>query len=205
MIIAIDGPSASGKGTLAKRLAAEYGLRHLDTGALYRAVALTLLRAGAEPSEAEAADAARRLNLEQLAESALRSPEVGRLTPLVAAMPAVRAALIDVQRDVCRQGRAVLDGRDIGTVIYPEAPVKFYVSAAPEVRALRRLQEHQARGEAITFEEVLHDLAERDARDAVRSHPAADAHLLDTSGLTIEQVLAAARRIVEAAFGARGV
>lgn len=208
MIIAIDGPSASGKGTLAKRLAAHYGLRHLDTGALYRGVALALLRAGQAPESAAAEAAAKALDLAALDDPALRTPEAGRIASVVAAMPGVRAALLEAQRAFCRAGGAVLDGRDIGTVIFPDARVKLFVIASPEVRAQRRLGEHRARGESVSLAEVLHDLQERDARDAARAQaplrPAADAHLLDTSALTIEQVLEVACGIVDAAYGADG-
>jgi len=208
MIIAIDGPSASGKGTLSKRLAERYGLRHLDTGTLYRAVAQALLRTGREASEANAAQAAAAVDLTALADPTLRTPEVGRLASVVAAMPKVRAALVEAQRAFCRQGRAVLDGRDIGTVIYPEAEVKLFVFASPEVRAERRWKEHLARGESVSLEAVARDLAERDARDEARAaaplRPAADAHLLDTSRLSIEQALETACRIVDAAIASAG-
>jgi len=208
MIIAIDGPSASGKGTLAKRLAAHYGLRHLDTGALYRGVALALLRAGLAPEPEAAEAAARALDLTSLDDPGLRTPEAGRVASVVAAMPGVRAALLEAQRTFCLASGAVLDGRDIGTVIAPDAPVKFFVFASPEVRAQRRLEEHHARGESVSFMEVLHDLAARDARDEARAQaplrPAADAHLLDTSALSIEQVLEVACGIVDAAYSARG-
>lgn len=208
MIIAIDGPSASGKGTLSKRLAERYGLKHLDTGKLYRAVAQALLVAGREPTEANAAAAAAVVDLQNLPDAALRTPEVGRLASVVAAMPAVRAALVEAQRAFCRQGQAVLDGRDIGTVIFPEAPVKLFVFASPEVRAERRWKEHLARGESVSLDAVARDLAERDARDEARAaaplRPAADAHLLDTSGLSIEQAVETACRIIDAAIASAG-
>jgi CMP/dCMP kinase len=204
MIIAIDGPSAAGKGTLAARLAQAYGLRRLDTGTLYRAVALTLLASGRDPGAEEAAQAAAKVDLAGMDDAALRTPEVGRVASIVAAFPAVRAALIEAQRDFAAQGRAVIDGRDIGTVIWPQAEVKLFVSASPEARAMRRWQEHQARGEALSLERVAQDLATRDARDAARDTAplmaAPDAHLLDTSALGIEEVVEIARRIVDAAI-----
>lgn len=204
MIIAIDGPSAAGKGTLAARLAQIYNLRRLDTGTLYRAVALTLLANGREPGAEEAAQAAARIDLAGMDDAALRSPDVGRVASIVAAYPAVRAALIEAQRSFASKGRAVIDGRDIGTVIWPQAEVKLFVSADPQARALRRWREHQERGETPSLEQVATDLAARDARDAARDaspmRPAADAHLLDTSALGIDEVVEIARRIVDAAI-----
>ncbi len=204
MIIAIDGPSAAGKGTLAARLAQAYGLRRLDTGKLYRAVALTLLASGREPGAEEAAEAAAKVDLAGMDDAALRTPEIGRVASIVAAFPAVRAALIDAQRSFASAGRAVIDGRDIGTVIWPQAEVKLFVSASQEARAMRRWLEHQARGEAISPQQVADDLAIRDARDAARDtaplRPAFDAHLLDTSALGIEEVVEIARRLVDAAI-----
>lgn len=205
MIIAIDGPSASGKGTLAGHLAKVYGLRRLDTGTLYRAVALALLADGRAPTAEAAAEIAAKIDLQaDLPDAALRTPEVSQMASVVAAFPAVRAALLDAQRRFASAGQAVIDGRDIGTVIWPQAEVKLFVSASQEARAHRRWLEHQARGEAISQEQVAADLASRDARDAARDaaplRPAPDAHLLDTSALGIEEVVEIARRIVDAAI-----
>lgn len=204
MIIAIDGPSAAGKGTLAARLAQAYGLRRLDTGKLYRAVALTLLASGRAPDAIAAAEIAAEIDLSQIDDAALRQAEVGRMASIVAAFPAVRAALIDAQRSFASAGHAVIDGRDIGTVIWPQSEVKLFVSASQEARAMRRWLEHQARGEAISLQQVADDLAIRDARDAARDaaplRPALDAHLLDTSALSIEEVVEIARRLVDAAI-----
>ncbi|MBX6424536.1 MAG: (d)CMP kinase [Variibacter sp.] len=207
MIIAIDGPAASGKGTLGKRLAAHYGLRHLDTGLLYRAVAKAMLDAGAPlADEAAAAAAARALDLSSLDEQTLKTETLGEAASIVSAYPAVRAALLDLQRKfaACPPG-AVLDGRDIGTVICPDAEVKIFVTAAPEVRARRRLVELRARGEPADEASVLADIRRRDERDRTRAAaplvPAADAHLLDTTHLDIDAVFRAAVAIVEAARG----
>jgi cytidylate kinase len=208
MIIAIDGPAASGKGTLARRLAARFGLTYLDTGALYRAVGHAVLSAGAEPhDETAAVAAARAMAPERLGDAALRTPEVGRAASIVAAMPTVRAALLDYQRSVAATPPgAVLDGRDIGTVICPDADVKLFVTAVLEARAERRYRELAAAGAGADRETVLRDLAERDARDAGRDsaplRPAADAHLLDTSNLDIETAFQAALSIIEGALGA---
>lgn len=206
MIIAIDGPSAAGKGTLAARLAQAYGLRRLDTGMLYRAVALSLLASGREPEAEAAAKAAAKVDLAGIDDAALRTPDVGRVASIIAAFPAVRAALIEAQRGFARAGRAVIDGRDIGTVIWPQAEVKLFVSANAQARAQRRWLEHRARGETISLDQVAAELAARDARDAARDtaplRPAPDAHLLDTSALAIEGVVEIARRIVDAAIPA---
>lgn len=206
MIIAIDGPSAAGKGSLAARLAQIYGLRRLDTGMLYRAVALTVLANGHEPGAEEAAAAAAKVDLARLDDAALRTPDVSRVASIVAAFPAVRAALIEAQRSFASGGRAVIDGRDIGTVIWPRAEIKLFVSASPQARAQRRWLEHQARSEDISLEQVAADLAARDARDTARDaaplRPAPDAHLLDTSALAIDAVVDIARRIVDAAITA---
>lgn len=204
MIIAIDGPSAAGKGTLAARLAQIYGLRRLDTGTLYRAAALALLHSGQQIGAEAAAEAAAKIDLGKLEDSALRSPEIGQLASVLAAFPAVRAALLEAQRGFAAEGRAVIDGRDIGTMIWPQAEVKLFVSASPQARALRRWREHQMRGEPQSLEQVAQDLAARDARDAARDtspmRPAADAHLLDTSALGIDEVVEIARRIIDAAI-----
>lgn len=204
MIIAIDGPSASGKGTLAGHLAQAYGLRRLDTGTLYRAVALALLTDGRAPDAEAAAEIAAKIDLSKIQDAALRAAEVGTVASIVAAFPAVREALLHAQRSFASKGRAVIDGRDIGTVIWPQAEVKLFVSASQEARARRRWLEHLARGEAISLEQVAADLAARDQRDAARDtapmRPAPDAHLLDTSALGIEEVVEIARRIVDASI-----
>lgn len=207
MIIAIDGPAASGKGTLAKRIAAHYGLAVLDTGLLYRAVARDVETSGFRLDDAWAAlAAARGLDAESLEDPALRGTAAGDKASVVARLPLVRAALLDYQRAFAGQpGGAVLDGRDIGTVVCPDADVKIYVIASPEVRARRRFLEHQGRGEAITFDEVLNDIKERDARDSNRAiaplKPADDALLLDTSELDIDGALAAALALIKGKSG----
>jgi cytidylate kinase len=204
-VLAIDGPAASGKGTLAKRLAAHYGLPHLDTGLLYRATARAMLDAGLSLSDARgAARIAAGLDLAGIEEAGLRGREMGEAASVVAAYPEVRAALIDLQRRFAAQpSGAVLDGRDIGTVICPSARAKLFVTATPEVRAARRQKELLQRGEAAAFEDVLADIRRRDARDSGRSEAplarADDAFLLDTSALTIDEALAAAIRLIDAA------
>jgi len=200
MIIAIDGPSGAGKGTLARRLAAHLGFAYLDTGAIYRAVALAVLRAGHDPADpAVAAAAAATLDPATLADPALREEAVGRAASVLAAMPAVRALLLEFQRGFARcppggQAGAVLDGRDIGTVVCPEAEVKIFLRAAPEERARRRFEELRGRGEAPIYAAVLQDMKERDTRDATRSvaalRAAPDAQDLDTTGLDADQVFA---------------
>jgi len=203
MIIAVDGPAASGKGTLAKRLARHYGLPHLDTGLLYRAVGLAVRRAGDDPADPAAAAAhARTLDLSGFEEAELRAASAGELASIVAAIPAVRAALLDQQRAfAARPGGAVLDGRDIGTVVCPQATVKLFVTASPQVRARRRHLELEAGGRMTPFEEVLADIRRRDARDAGRDvapmRPAEGARLLDTTELDIEAAFQAALGIVE--------
>lgn len=207
MIIAIDGPAASGKGTIARRLAAHYGLPHLDTGLLYRAVARALLDFDHPlADETAAVRAAQALDRSHLDEARLRGREMGEAASVVAALPAVRAALVDWQRAFARRAEgAVLDGRDIGTVICPEAEVKFFVTAAAGIRARRRFDELQARGESATYAAVLQDLQERDARDQGRgvapTKPAEDAIILDTSALSAEEVFAHALAIVRARAG----
>jgi cytidylate kinase len=204
MLIAVDGPTASGKGTLAKRIAAHYGLALLDTGALYRAVGLALLDAGADPNdESEAEAAAKALDLAKVSDDRLRSSAAGTAASMVASMPKVRAALIQLQRDFAAQpGGAVLDGRDIGTVICPNADVKLYVDAALEVRTQRRLNELLGRGESIGFDELKAQIAARDARDMSRAEAplrrAEDARLLDTTALSIEGAAEAAFSLIEA-------
>lgn len=204
-VIAVDGPAASGKGTIATRLGAMFGLPVLDTGLLYRAVGVLTERAGASLDDETAAEAAARtLTAELLDDPALRTRAAGELASRVAVHPGVRAALLDFQRDFARQSPgAVLDGRDIGTVICPDAPAKLYVTATPEVRAERRWRQLTGQGEAVAYEDVLADIRRRDARDGGREvapmTQAPDATLLDTTEMTIEQAADAARRIVEAA------
>jgi len=203
MIIAIDGPAASGKGTLARRLAAHYGLPHLDTGLLYRATAAALLDRGRVLGDVDAAVAAARgLALIDFDEDRLRSREIGEAASVVAALPAVREALTEAQRRfLTRPGGAVLDGRDIGTVICPWADVKIFVTASPEARAQRRALELAARGERIAYGAILADITQRDARDSTRAaaplRAAPDAAVLDTSRLGVEAAFAEAVRIVE--------
>jgi cytidylate kinase len=205
VIIAIDGPAASGKGTIGKRLAAHYGLRHLDTGLLYRAVAKSVLDAGQKPDNAAAAVAAAKvLDPSRFDEAALKSPAVGEAASFVSAIPEVRAALVGLQREFAASPPgAVLDGRDIGTVICPGADVKIFVTAAPEVRAQRRAAEYRSSGKDIADATVLADIRKRDERDSNRSasplKQAADAQLLDTTQLDVEAAVAAAIAIVERA------
>jgi CMP/dCMP kinase len=209
MIIAIDGPAASGKGTLGKRLAAHYGLRHLDTGLLYRAVAQVLLANGHRLDDiTRAVAAAAVLDVTQFDERALKSHAAGEAASVVSAMPELRAALVWLQRDfAAAPPGAVLDGRDIGTLICPWADAKIFVTAAPEVRARRRVLEMQAQGEAADEKAILADIRRRDERDSARAvaplRLAADAHVLDTTSLDIEGVLRAAIDIVEDARDAR--
>ncbi len=204
MIIAIDGPAASGKGTLGKRLAAHYGLRHLDTGLLYRAVAKAVLDAGYKLEDpGQAAAAARALDPTRFDEAALKSHAAGEAASVVSAIPEVRAALLRFQQDfAATPPGAVLDGRDIGTVICPNADAKIFVTATPEVRANRRVLEMRRSGAPADEAEVLADIRRRDERDSARGvaplKPAADAVMLDTSGLNIEAAFGAAIEIVEA-------
>lgn len=199
--VAIDGPAAAGKGTVSRAVADHFGLAHLDTGLLYRAVGAKVLD-GVDPI-----DTARALTAADL-EGDLRGAAVAQEASKVAVIPEVRAALIDFQRAfAARAGGAVLDGRDIGTVICPEAEVKLYVTASPEVRAERRYRELVEKGADTTREAVLADVRERDARDQSRSlaplKPAADAVVLDTSEMSIEQAVAAAIAVIEKATGDR--
>jgi cytidylate kinase len=204
MIIAIDGPAASGKGTIAKRLSAHYRLPHLDTGLLYRAVGKALLDAGVALDDvARAEAAAKALDPARFDEDALKVHAVGEAASMISAIPQVRAALLALQKTFAQQpGGAVLDGRDIGTVIAPDAPVKIFVVASPEVRALRRFKELQGRGEPITQADVLADILKRDTRDRERAAAplvaAADAHHLDTTALDVEGAVKAAIALVEA-------
>jgi CMP/dCMP kinase len=210
MIIAIDGPSASGKGTLAKRIAAHYRLPHLDTGALYRAVARdTLALGGALTDAGSAAIAASRLDATTLDDPALRRPGLGEAASIVARHPEVRAALLDYQRTFGRQEPgAVLDGRDIGTVICPDADVKLFVTATPEERARRRYLELQQCGIRVAEAEILADIRRRDERDRTRGTAplvrAEDAVLLDTTNLDIDAAFRAAIDVIEAAMGHAG-
>lgn len=196
MIIAIDGTLASGKGTLAKRLAKHFGLPHMDTGALYRGVGVAALRAGADLKDAEACAAlAAKLDLSAFEDAELRTAEAGQAASKVSALSPVREALFRLQRDFAFQpGGAVLDGRDIGTVVAPEADVKFWVDAAIEVRARRRCAELEAAGKPISFETMLAELKERDERDRNRASapmkPADDAFHIDTTALDPDNVLA---------------
>jgi cytidylate kinase len=203
MIIAVDGPAASGKGTLARRLAGHYGLPHLDTGLLYRGVGLSVRRRGEDPSDPYTAEAAARLlDLSVFTEAELRSGAAGELASIVASIPGVRGALLDYQRAFAANPRgAVLDGRDIGTVVCPDAPVKLFVTASAQVRAGRRHRELEAQGRMVTFEDVLEDIRRRDERDATRAvapmRPAPGARLLDTTDLDIEAAFQAALALVE--------
>ena len=203
MIIAVDGPAASGKGTLARQIAEHYGLAYLDTGSLYRAVALGVLKAGRSPNDESAAlEAAGKLDRAAIADDEIRRAGLGEAASIVAAFPAVRDRMLGLQRQIARTPPgAVLDGRDIGTIVCPDADVKLFVTAAPEVRARRRLEELIRNGEAASFEEVLHWLRERDHRDETRPvaplKRAGDAHWLDTSDLDIEATFQAAVSIID--------
>jgi cytidylate kinase len=210
LVIAVDGPAASGKGTIAKALARHYGLPHMDTGKLYRACGLAVRLAGHDPYDADAAaQAARHLNQALLDDPDLMSSLNSDYASIVSSHPAVRAALFETQRAFASQpGGAVLDGRDIGTVIAPEAAAKLFVTASPEVRAQRRHAELAGRGGDQTLADVMADIAARDARDSGRSAApllrADDAALLDTSNLGIAAAVAAAIDLVEKAKAQRG-
>ena len=204
LVIAIDGPAAAGKGTLARRLAAALGLPYLDTGLLYRAVGRRVLDAAGDPGDAMAAEAAARaLAAADLDRSDLRGPDADAAAATVAAIPAVRAALLDFQRSFATARGAVLDGRDIGTVIFPHAQVKLFVTASLDARASRRWRELQAKGAPADLAAVEADMRARDELDAARIaaplRPAADAVLLDTTDLDADAVFAVAREIVERA------
>lgn len=210
MIIAVDGPAASGKGTIARALAAHYHLPHLDTGLLYRAVALTLNRASGNPASAPDAEAATGFDDSLLTDPELRTEATGAVASQVSAHPGVRAALIARQRAFAAQpGGAVLDGRDIGTVIAPDADAKLYITASPEVRARRRCTEMEARGLTGDYEGYLADILARDARDMGRATAplmrADDADLLDTSELTIDAAVRQAIALVDAQLERRTV
>ena len=204
-IVAVDGPAASGKGTIAQRLAAHLGVPALDSGLLYRAVGMLLARQGEDLEDAEAAaQIARDLTVDDLADLEFRTRAAGEIASRVAVHPAVRLALRDMQQAFARRpGGAVIDGRDIGTVIAPEAPAKLYVTARPEVRAERRHRQLVGQGENVSLADILADIRLRDARDSGRADSpmiqAKDAVLLDTSQMTIDQAADAARRMVEAA------
>jgi cytidylate kinase len=207
MIIAMDGPAASGKGTLAKRIALRYGLPHLDTGMLYRGVARDMIGRGERLEDADAAErAARALDPATLQDTGLRERHMGEAASVVAQFPAVRAALLETQKAFAAQRPgAVVEGRDIGTVIFPQAEVKLYVTADLRERARRRHLELIARGEHITEDAVYADLEKRDLRDQSRAasplRKADDAHLLDTTKLDIEAAFLAAVRLIDAAIG----
>jgi cytidylate kinase len=203
VIVAIDGPAASGKGTLARRLAEHYRLRHLDTGLLYRATARTLMDEGRRLDDVAAAvKAARGLALIDFNEAALRGREMGEAASVVAAIPEVRAALVQAQQSFAnRPGGAVLDGRDIGTVICPDATVKIFVTASAETRAQRRALELRSRGEPCDYAKVLANILHRDRRDSSRAaaplKPAADAVILETTDLDVEGTFREALRLIE--------
>ncbi len=208
MIIAIDGPAASGKGTIAKRLAVHYGYRHLDSGLLYRGVGLAVLQAGKLDDPAAAVAAARSYDPARFPEDDLKSDAVAKAASIVAAIPEVRTALIALQHEFARsKPGAVIDGRDIGTVIAPQAEVKIFVTATPEERARRRVMELRGRGEAVDDAAVLADIKARDERDMNRSvaplRQAEDAVLLDTTLLAISPAVRAAIDIVEAVRAGR--
>lgn len=195
--VAIDGPAAAGKGTISRAVAAHFGFAHLDTGLLYRAVGAKVLEG------AEAVEAAEELRAEDLQAGNLRTAEVAQAASKVAVIPEVRAALVDFQRAFARRdGGAVLDGRDIGTVICPDAEVKIFVTASPEVRAKRRFLELQAAASVMSLDEVLADVLARDARDRDRAtapmKPAEGALILDTSEMTIDEAVAAATKAIAA-------
>ena len=210
LIVAIDGPAASGKGTLARRLARRFGFAHLDTGKLYRATALGVIEAGADPADPAAAErAARGIAPARLDDPRLLREDVTHASSVVAAIPAVRAALLDLQRAFARQPPplatgpakgAVLDGRDIGTVVCPDAALKLFVTASPEARAERRVKELRARGAAAIYDAVLQDMKERDARDSERRvaplRAAPDAVTIDTTLLDADQAFEQASNLI---------
>ncbi len=208
MIIAIDGPSASGKGTLARKLADHLGLGYLDTGSLYRAVALGVMRKGADPKDEKVARiVAENLDLGALNDNDLRDEKTGEVASLVAAMPLVRAALLKFQKDFAQNpgpglNGVVIDGRDIGTVVCPNADIKFFVTASPEERAVRRTQELKEKGLKVSKKEILQSVLERDERDKTRKTSplaqAEDAHLLDTTNLDIDGAFEKALGLIKA-------
>ncbi|WP_425411161.1 (d)CMP kinase [Hyphococcus sp.] len=210
MVIALDGPAASGKGTLARLISDHYGFAHLDTGTLYRGVAWVVLNENGDPSDAEiAAGAAKAFEIEKIENADIRTKEVGAAASVVAANSGVRAALLEFQRRFAvtpPRGApgAVLDGRDIGTVVCPDATVKFFVTASPQIRAHRRWLELVESRPDLKESDIYQDLLERDARDAAREdapmQAAADAELLDTTHLSIDAAFAAARRVIDGVF-----
>jgi cytidylate kinase len=219
LVVAIDGPAASGKGTLARRISERFGLAHLDTGKLYRAVAFRVLEAGGNPANADAAvAAARRLDLSALGDPRLTSEPVARASSVVAAVPAVREALLMAQREFaahppalaggCEPQGAVLDGRDIGTAVCPAATVKIFLTASLAARAERRVKELRARSATAIYDDVLQDMTERDARDSQRRvaplAAAPDAVIIDTTGLGADQVFEQTSEIIARALRSRG-
>ena len=204
--IAIDGPAAAGKGTLSRQIAEEYGFHHLDTGLTYRATAKALLDAGLPlDDEAVAEKMARDVELAGLDRSVLSAHAIGEAASKIAVMPAVRRALVEAQRAFSlREPGTVLDGRDIGTVVCPDAPVKLYVTASPEVRAKRRYDEIIGNGQQADYAAIFEDVKKRDERDMGRAdsplRPADDAHLLDTSEMSIEAAFQAAKTLIDAAL-----
>lgn len=214
LIVAIDGPSASGKGTLARRLAERFGLAHLDTGKLYRATGLGVIEAGDDPADPVAAEkAARSLDFSRLADPRLLDEDVARAASQAAAIPGVRAALLDAQRRFANHPPppaegAVLDGRDIGTAVCPEARVKFFLVASAESRAFRRVKELRERGAAAIYDDVLQDMRERDARDSERQvaplAAAPDAITIDTTLLDADQVFEQASKLIARSCAPRG-
>jgi cytidylate kinase len=205
-VVAIDGPAASGKGTLARRLAQRFGLAHLDTGSLYRATALLLLEAGGDPTDAEAGEtAARKVDAKLLGDPRLRGNEIAAAASVVAAFPGVRRALLSLQQDFAARPPppargAILDGRDIGTIVCPAADVKLFITASAEARAARRVKELREQGATAIYEAVLQDLNERDARDSGRRAAplaaASDAEVIDTTTLDADVVLERAAELV---------
>lgn len=213
-VVAIDGPAASGKGTLARRLARRFGLAHLDTGKLYRATGLLVLESGADPADPAAAErAARRVTPGLLADPRLLEEGVAAASSLVGAIPGVRAALLAFQRGFAARppapaNGAVLDGRDIGTAVCPDATIKLFLTASTEARALRRFEELRARGAPAIYERVLQDMKERDARDSGRRvaplAAAPDAVTIDTTTLGPDQVFETASKLIARALAAHG-
>lgn len=205
-IVAIDGPAAAGKGTLSRRIAEHYGFHHLDTGLTYRATAKALLDAGLPlDDEAVAEEMARRLELAGLDRDVLSAHAIGEAASKIAVMPSVRRALVEAQQAFStREPGTVLDGRDIGTVVCPQAPVKLYVTASPEVRARRRYDEIVGKGGEADYDAIFAEVKMRDDRDMGRAdsplRPADDAHLLDTSEMSIEAAFQAAKALIDAAL-----
>ena len=205
--IAIDGPAAAGKGTLSRLIAAHFGFHHLDTGLTYRATARALIEAGLPLDDEAVAEAmALKVDLAGLDRSVLAQHAIGEAASKIAVMPRVRRALVEAQRRfAAREPGTVLDGRDIGTVVCPDAPVKLYVTASPDVRARRRFDEIVAGGGTAEFEAIFADVRARDERDMNRAdsplRPAEDAHLLDTSEMSIEAAFQAAKTLIDVRIG----